>query len=105
MLQPRTRPPELRLPLLSGGEFDASSRSPDSFTIIVFYRGKHCPICKTYLSEIERGIDQVEEIGAEIVAVSMDGEPLTTSQEVLIQIGTTARPYLSSQTWSRCWFR
>ena len=74
MLQPRTRPPELKLPLLSGSTFDASSRSPESFTIIVFYRGKHCPICKTYLTEIEGSLDKVEEVGAELVAVSMDDE-------------------------------
>ena len=103
MLQPRTRPPELKLPLLSGGEFDALNRSPDSFSILVFYRGKHCPICKTYLTEIEKSLDKVEGIGAELVAVSMDDEDRARSSAEEWGLSRIEIAYGMSERTARDW--
>ncbi len=72
MLQPRTRPPVLNVSLLSGGNWNVAERKPDSFQVIVFYRGKHCPICKSYLQRVQDHLGQFEELGAELVAISMD---------------------------------
>lgn len=83
MLQPRTHAPTLSVPLLEGGTWTASERSPDTFSVVVFYRGKHCPICKGYLQEVQDHLDGLREAGAEIVAVSMDSEERarTSAQE------------------------
>lgn len=37
-----------------GGEpWKLSEQNPDAFTLVVFYRGHHCPVCRRYLSTLE----------------------------------------------------
>jgi peroxiredoxin len=40
----------------------------------VFYRGVHCPVCKSYLETLSDVRDAYAERGVEVVAVSMDTE-------------------------------
>lgn len=40
-LRPRTHAPELALDLVGGGSFRLSEHKPETFTIVVFYRGRH----------------------------------------------------------------
>lgn len=74
MALPLEQAPALSVPLLGGGTFALADSTPEAFTIVVFYRGKHCPICKTYLKEIDALIDQAGDQGIEVVAVSMDNQ-------------------------------
>ncbi len=74
MIAPRKPAPQLSVPLLSGGTFTLAERKPRNFTIVVFYRGKHCPICSKYLDQVQQHLDRARELGAEVVAISMDGE-------------------------------
>ncbi|MGF1553167.1 MAG: peroxiredoxin-like family protein [Paracoccaceae bacterium] len=72
MLHPRHPAPELEVPVAGGAHFALGAHPPETFTILVFYRGKHCPICSTYLKSVEEGLDDAYAIGADVVAVSMD---------------------------------
>ena len=74
MIIPRKPAPALSVPLLSGDSFTLAERKPENFTIVVFYRGKHCPICSKYLNQAQAQIDRARELGVELVAISMDGE-------------------------------
>ncbi len=38
--------------------------------MVVVYRGKHCPICKTYISELERSAPEFAKAGVGVIAVS-----------------------------------
>lgn len=69
---PGARVPELDIPLVGGGRFDVRSRRPDTFTVIVAYRGLHCPICSKQLKELVRMLPEFSKRGCEPVAVSMD---------------------------------
>ena len=40
--------------------------------MIVFYRGLHCPICKTYLSDLEAKLPEFTSRGVDVIAVSTD---------------------------------
>jgi peroxiredoxin len=40
----------------------------------VFYRGLHCPICKTQLRELESKLDEFDKRGVAVVAVSSDSK-------------------------------
>ncbi|MEM1401476.1 MAG: redoxin domain-containing protein, partial [Pseudomonadota bacterium] len=51
-LIPRQPVPSLDLPLAGGGRFVLADESPENFTLIVFYRGLHCPICSNYLGDL-----------------------------------------------------
>lgn len=74
MLIPRHKTPDLTLPLLGGGRFDLGTEATERGTVITFYRGLHCPICATYLSELEKRVDAFAERGVSTIAVSTDGQ-------------------------------
>ena len=48
-LMPRQAVPALQLPTLNHGGFTLSDDAAPNFTLVVFYRGLHCPICLKYL--------------------------------------------------------
>ncbi len=50
-LMPRQPVPSLDVPTVGGGTWSLSGQTPEKFTMIVFYRGLHCPICSLYLGE------------------------------------------------------
>lgn len=72
MLIPGKPVPDLDLPLTIDARFELSKQSPDAFTMLVFYRGKHCPICKKYLEELGSKLSKFTEKGINVFAVSMD---------------------------------
>ena len=51
-----------------------ADQSPEHFTMIVFYRGLHCPICSNYLRDLDRKIADFKETGVEVIAISSDGK-------------------------------
>ena len=68
-----TRPaPPLTVETVSGGAWTLAERRPERFTMIVFYRGLHCPVCRAYLVDLERKIDDFAGRGVEVIAVSGD---------------------------------
>ena len=64
--------PSLDLPLTIDARFELSEQSPENFTMLVFYRGKHCPICKKYLTELGSKLSNFTDKGINVFAVSMD---------------------------------
>ncbi|MEM9013363.1 MAG: peroxiredoxin-like family protein [Pseudomonadota bacterium] len=74
MLMPRKKTPDLDLPLTNGDRFVLSGETAERGTLVVFYRGYHCPICATYLRELERLTPDFAERGVATVAVSADGQ-------------------------------
>ena len=74
MLVPGQKAPDLDLPLTIDARFELSKQQPENFTMLVFYRGKHCPICKKYLEEIGAKLETITKRGINVFAVSMDSE-------------------------------
>src|ERR1700752_4481501 len=72
-VRPTQPAPDLRVPLLRGGTYRLSDRRPRLFTMVVFFRGLHCPVCHAQLRELDRRLDELEGRGIEVIAVS--GEP------------------------------
>lgn len=71
---PKHKAPQLSFPLLSGGTWNLEEQKPENFTLLVFYRGLHCPLCKKYLIELESLLPDFEKKGVKVVTVSMDDE-------------------------------
>lgn len=71
-LKPRTKVPALDLPTVGGGRFDLGAKQPQTFTMLVFYRGLHCPICKGYIGDLDRKLEKFRERGVDAVAISAD---------------------------------
>ncbi|MGR3714737.1 MAG: peroxiredoxin-like family protein [Shimia sp.] len=72
MLMPRQKTPGLALPIVGGGQFDLATEGSERGTLVVFYRGLHCPICATYLKELDKQAPAFAERGVGVVAVSSD---------------------------------
>lgn len=76
---PDTPAPELNVDLVGGGSFKLADADPEAFTMVVAYRGKHCPVCKSYNRELDGLLDEFADLGIEVVAVSMDDEERATA--------------------------
>ena len=74
MLMPRQKTPDLTLPTLDHGSFDLASDGSERGTVICFYRGLHCPICATYLTELEKRTEEFAQRGVKTIAISVDAE-------------------------------
>jgi peroxiredoxin len=72
MLIPRQIVPALTVDTLEHGRFDLFKQTPERFTLLVFYRGMHCPICAKYLMELERLVPEFEKRGVDVIALSSD---------------------------------
>ncbi len=72
MLTPRQKTPNLTLPLLSGGTFDLATDGNARGTLVVFYRGLHCPLCIKYLKELDTLVPTFTDRGVGVVAISSD---------------------------------
>ena len=77
MLLPGQKTPDLKVPTLAHGDFDLSTDASERGTIICFYRGLHCPICATYLTEFQKRVADFAERGVATIAISSDGEERT----------------------------
>ena len=70
-LMPRQPVPALRVSTLNG-DWDLAAQKPERFTLVVFYRGLHCPICKTYVSELDKLVAEFAARGTGIQVLSSD---------------------------------
>jgi peroxiredoxin len=71
-LLPSNPTPPLCAPLAGGGTFRLADELPAAFTLVVFYRGLHCPICRTQLQALESLLPDFARRGVGVVAVSSD---------------------------------
>lgn len=71
VLKPREAMPQLNLTTLDG-TWSLQDQSPENFTLMVFYRGLHCPICKTYMQELQKLQGDFAERGVNVIGVSSD---------------------------------
>ena len=51
-----------------------ADQTPENFTLIVVYRGLHCPICATYLGSLNARTEEFEKRGVNVVVLSSDDE-------------------------------
>ena len=70
--KPRTPAPELEVETVGGGTWKLADQRPDAFSMIVFYRGLHCPICKPYTRDLDRKVGALAERGVSVIMVSGD---------------------------------
>ncbi|WP_431134099.1 peroxiredoxin-like family protein [Psychroserpens mesophilus] len=74
MIKPRTKTPDLHINLVNSAKWRLSDQNPEHFTMVVFYRGKHCPICKTYLQTLQKHLEAFDDKGVNVIAISSDTE-------------------------------
>jgi peroxiredoxin len=73
-LLPRQPLPALTVETLSGAKWSLATAAPERFSLIVFYRGLHCPICSTYVAELNKLVPEFATRGVETITISTDTE-------------------------------
>jgi peroxiredoxin len=73
-LLPRRPVPDLEIATLAGRSWHLVEQHPETFTMLVFYRGLHCPICGRYLKDLDNRLSQFEAKGVKVLALSSDTE-------------------------------
>jgi hypothetical protein len=73
-VRPRQQAPELAVRMTDGTTWRLADAHPRTFTMVVFYRGSHCPVCRAQLSELNRRLDELAERGVDVIAISGDSE-------------------------------
>ncbi len=71
-IKPRQPAPTLEVKLLDGSNWRLRDAKPAVFEMIVVYRGLHCPICKTYLGDLEAKLPEFTKRGVDVIAISTD---------------------------------
>ncbi len=64
--------PAITVPRLGGGEIAPAAGA--GWRLLVVYRGRHCPLCKTYLRTLDSLLEDYRAAGIEVTAVSADPE-------------------------------
>jgi peroxiredoxin len=62
--------PAMTWPAVGGGVIDIAGTS--GWRILVIYRGRHCPLCKTYLTTLDKMLEEFTAAGIGVVAISSD---------------------------------
>jgi peroxiredoxin len=73
-LKPRQSVPSTEVPTLDGDTWSVAGSNPENFSMVVFYRGLHCPICSGYLRDLDRNLDEFTSRGIDVVVISSDSE-------------------------------
>ena len=102
-LMPREAVPTLNVPLTTGGTYDLKDSTAENFTMVVFYRGLHCPVCAMYLAELERLSPDFAERGVTIVALSSDTEERATEMATKAKLKNVQLGYDLSLENARKW--
>ncbi len=64
--------PALDVAVVGGGRWTLNDPAPADFTMIVVYRGYHCPVCKSYLQKLKALLPTYRGAGFDVIALSMD---------------------------------
>jgi peroxiredoxin len=80
--------PALDLPLVGGGRFVFGNPRPESFSVLVFYRGLHCLRCPGQLRSYQELLPSFKACGADVVAITSDDEDRATRSAAVWGITT-----------------
>lgn len=103
MPKPGTQAPELVVETLQGTLWKLSEQKPVSFTLIVFYRGLHCPICRKQLQELIQKLDDFAANGVDVIAISGDQRDRAERSHKEWQLGDLRVGYSQSVESMREW--
>ncbi len=71
--------PDLQLPLVGGDMWSLRQDGAENFSLLVFYRGWHCPLCRIQLRDAQSRLYDFASRGVKVTAISTDDEQRASS--------------------------
>ena len=102
-VRPGVPAPDLDLALVGGGRFRLAERAPRQFTMIVFNRGLHCPVCRAQLAELDRRFAELAARGIDVVSVTGESQERATRMRDEWRLERVPLAYGLSETQMREW--
>jgi peroxiredoxin len=87
LLHPGDPFPTFHVPLTGDGTLALPDDLAGSFGVVLFYRGAWCPYCNAQLRAFQRATESLADVGAFVVALSVDDE--ATTKELVAKHGLT----------------
>lgn len=87
VLNPGDSFPPLAVSVAGGDTIRLPDALRGSFGVVLFYRGSWCPYCNAQLRAFQRAASELTEVGAQVVALSVDDE--ATTNELVAKHGLT----------------
>lgn len=103
MIKPRTKVPSLEVSLINDEIWNIEKQNPDTFTMIIFYRGLHCPVCKKQIESLKTKLSDFTERGVNVVAISMDSEKRAKLSSEKWDVASVPIGYGMSEAKAREW--
>lgn len=101
---PQQPAPALDLPLVAGGRWVLAEQRAERFTLLVFYRGVHCPQCRRQLHEFAASLEALQALGvSNVVAISGDNHERAATAVREWDIGALPVAYDLSLAQMRKW--
>jgi peroxiredoxin len=70
--------PKSSLPRAGGGVVKVGAST--NWQVVIVYRGKYCPICRTYLKTLDGLLDQFSAADVDVIAISADAKEKAESE-------------------------
>ena len=103
MLKPREAVPPLEVTTVEGEPWRLADQQPASFTLAVFYRGLHCPICSRYLRGLSDSLGDFQARGVAVIALSTDDAERAGRARQEWQLGNLQVGYGLTIEQARAW--
>ena len=63
--------PDIDISLINGDSARLSKKT-SNWTLLIVYRGLHCPICKDYATKFENKLSKLQDINTQLILISAD---------------------------------
>lgn len=100
---PTTAAPAIDAVGADGTPFTLPTAPEDGLSVIFFYRGVHCPVCKSQIEELASREDELRAMGLSIAAVSMDDSDRFSGQQKEWGLGTLTIAHGLTEASARDW--
>ncbi|WP_405404369.1 redoxin domain-containing protein [Paracoccus sp. Ld10] len=102
-LMPAAAVPAIDAQMPDGTPFTLPTAPDGGMSVVFFYRGIHCPICKTQIEELASREDELRAANLSVAAVSMDDDDRFARQTKEWDLGSLAIGHGLTEASARNW--